>query len=61
YQWQYLNAGASTWRDSGMAGADTATVSVPITDARDGQQYRCVVTDEDGNMAVSEAVTLSVE
>ncbi|MCD8134292.1 MAG: hypothetical protein LUE19_10660, partial [Clostridiales bacterium] len=61
YQWQYLNAGASTWRDSGMDGADTAALSVPITDARDGQQYRCVVTDEDGNMAVSEAVTLSVE
>ncbi|MCD8132734.1 MAG: hypothetical protein LUE19_02635, partial [Clostridiales bacterium] len=36
YQWQYLNAGASTWRDSGMSGADTATISVPVTEARDG-------------------------
>ncbi|MCC8080824.1 MAG: hypothetical protein LIO80_02220, partial [Lachnospiraceae bacterium] len=61
YQWQYLNAGASTWKDSGMDGADTAMVSVPITDARDGQQYRCVITDEDGSMVVSDAVTLSVE
>ncbi|MCD8017976.1 MAG: hypothetical protein LUE97_09330, partial [Oscillospiraceae bacterium] len=58
YQWQYLNAGASTWRDSGMSGADTATVSVPITDARDGQQYRCVVTDEDGNSVASDSAVL---
>ncbi|MCD8017975.1 MAG: hypothetical protein LUE97_09325, partial [Oscillospiraceae bacterium] len=60
YQWQYLNAGASTWRDSGMSGADTASISVPVTEARDGQQYRCVVTDGDGNTVTSDAATLTV-
>jgi len=61
YQWQYLNAGATTWHDSGMSGAATATFSVPITDARDGQQYRCVITDEDGNSVTSDAAVLYVE
>jgi len=60
YQWQYLNAGASTWRDSGMSGSDTAAISVPVTEARDGQQYRCVVTDGGGNTVTSEAATLTV-
>ncbi|MCD8017105.1 MAG: hypothetical protein LUE97_04785, partial [Oscillospiraceae bacterium] len=60
YQWQYLNAGASTWRDSGMSGADTASISVPVTEARDGQQYRCVVTDGGGNTVTSDAATLTV-
>ncbi|MCD7922028.1 MAG: immunoglobulin domain-containing protein, partial [Clostridiales bacterium] len=60
YQWQYLNAGASIWRDSGMDGADTASISVPVTEARDGQQYRCIVTDADGNTVTSDAATLTV-
>ena len=59
YQWQFKAPGTSTWYDSGMEGADTDTLSVPATAARDGQQYRCVVTNAAGSVT-SEPATLTV-
>ena len=58
YRWQY-NKG-NGWSNSGMTGCDTATLSVPVTNARNGQQYRCVVTDANGKKTYSEAATLIV-
>ena len=59
YQWQYKSPGTSTWYNSGMTGAKTATLSVPATTARSGQQYRCKVTG-DGGSVTSSAATLTV-
>ena len=58
YQWQFLDNGA--WKNSGMTGAKTATLSVPVTAARNGQQYRCVVTSANGTSATSNAAKLMV-
>ena len=60
YQWQYRNASGGTWRNSSMAGNDEASISVPITSARDGQMYRCVVTGENGGSVISNVVYLTV-
>lgn len=43
-----------------MAGSDEAEISVPITNARDGQMYRCVVTGENGGSVTSNVVYLTV-
>ena len=59
YQWQFKSPGGSTWYDSSMTGARTATLSVEATAARDGQQYRCKVTNEKGT-TTSNAATLIV-
>ncbi len=56
YQWQYKSPGGSRWNNSGMTGAQTATVSVPATAARNGQQYRCVVTNDLGSATSGEAM-----
>ncbi|MDY2627964.1 MAG: immunoglobulin domain-containing protein [Lachnospiraceae bacterium] len=61
YQWQYQNAGTSVWKASGQSGNKTSTLNVPITAARDGQKYRCVVKDGNGNTVTSEAATLHVK
>ncbi len=53
YQWQYANAGSSVWRASSLSGNDTPEITVPIASYRDGQKYRCVVTDKDGNSVTS--------
>ena len=60
YQWQFKAPGTSTWYNSGMTGAKTATLSVPATTARNGQQYRCVVTNDQGKV-ISNAAALTVK
>ena len=60
YQWQYANAGSSVWRASSMSGSDTPEITVPIASYRDGQKYRCVVTDRDGNSVTSESATITM-
>ncbi|MBR4863253.1 MAG: hypothetical protein IKU07_01650, partial [Oscillospiraceae bacterium] len=59
YQWQYSRNG-STWYYTGMTGAKTAQLTVDATMARNGYQYRCVVTDEYGTTVTSEAVIMTV-
>ena len=61
YQWQYKSATGTTWSNSGQTGSKTATLSVPVTAARNGQQYRCVVTDRNGDKVISAAATLRVQ
>ena len=58
YQWQYNNG--SGWRNSTQEGCKTAALSVPVTNYRDGQQYRCVVTDAAGKKHISSAAKLYV-
>ena len=58
YQWQYDNG--SGWKDSGMTGAKTPTLSVPVTEARNGQKYRCVIKDANGKEVKSNAAALKV-
>ena len=61
YQWQYQNVGVSYWQNSSQNGNKTATLTVPITEARNGQKYRCVITDADGNTVTSNAASIIVE
>ncbi|WP_242946133.1 InlB B-repeat-containing protein [Anaerostipes sp. 992a] len=61
YQWQFSNDDGANWRNSSQSGCKTSTISVPITEARNGQKYRCVVTDGNGNSVTSEAGTLIVK
>ena len=62
YQWQYKIAGSNTWRNSSTStmGYNTPELEIIGTLARDGYQYRCVVTDEQGNKATSVGVMLQV-
>ena len=60
YQWQYSMNNGSTWANSGMTGNQTDTVSVPATTARNGQMYRCIITDANGKTLTSSEVKLTV-
>ena len=60
YQWQWRSSSSGTWADSTGTGYNTKTFSVTATKGRNGYQYRCVVTDEDGEAVVSAAATLVV-
>ena len=59
YQWQWSSDG-NTWVNAGLTGNKTDTLTVPITEARNGYQYRCVVTDGNGKTTTSNGAQLSI-
>ena len=59
YQWQFSTDG-TTWKNSGFSTAKDATLKVPVTAARNGCLYRCVVTGSNGQKATSNAAKLTV-
>ena len=60
YQWQYRKDADSAWAASGQTGNKTATLSVKATNGLHGYQFRCVITDSNGQKAYSNTVTLTV-
>ena len=61
YQWQYQNAGSDEWRNSSMAGSSSSTLVVSVNSSRDGQKYRCVLTDGDGKRLVTDTVSIQIK
>ena len=61
YQWQH-RAPSGTWKNSTATGYNTATMTVNINKASwNGYQFRCVITDADGNKAITNVATLTVK
>jgi len=60
YQWQYSSNGGETWTNTAMAGYNTATLTVDATKARNGYQYRCVLTGSKNSKIESKAAVLHV-
>ena len=58
YQWYFQNAGYETWYRSSIR---SDTYAVMMTASRNGRQLYCVVTDEYGNTATSNTVTLAYD
>ena len=59
YQWQYRTSSSGTWKDSALSGNKTASLNVKATEARNGYQYRCKLTNRFGT-TTSSAATLTV-
>ena len=60
YQWQYRKNETSEWKASGQSGNKTATLKVAATAALNGYQFRCYVTDANGQKSYTNTVTLTV-
>ena len=58
YQWQYRKAGETAWKT--WSGKTTAEVSVKATEANSGNQYRCYITSDFGNLYSSVATLTTV-
>ncbi len=60
YQWQHRAPGGA-WKNSTASGYNTAAMSVSITKVTwNGFQFRCVITDADGQQVITDAATLTV-
>jgi len=60
YQWQFRTSAKGTWKNATATGNKKATISVPVTAAKGGFQYRCKVTNSAGKFVTSKVVTLNV-
>ncbi len=58
YKWEYRKIWK--WFDTTMEGSNTDTLTVPATGARNGYDYRCVITFADGTVLTSDAAELTV-
>ena len=61
YQWQYRKNASASWANSGQQGAKTDTLLVSATAGLHGYQFRCVVTDGNGQKSYTRAATLSLK
>ncbi len=61
YQWYYRKNANGDWTKSTAGSADEATLSVTAKNYLNGYQYRCKVTDGDGNYKYSSYATLVIE
>lgn len=60
YQWQVKIPGGS-WKNTTTSGYKTNTLTPTATKARNGYQYRCVITDGAGKKTYSKSATLTVK
>ena len=58
YQWQYTKNG-TTWNNLIWTGSGTETLSFTASAQRMTWQYRCVLTDKDGNELITRTVSLT--
>lgn len=58
YLWQELENGQ--WTDTAFATSRTNTLSMNATTAHDGKEYRCVVTDQNGNQVISRPAAMII-
>ena len=59
WQWQYRASSSDSWSNATADGCKTAVLNVPVTSARNGYQYRCVLKNDKGT-TWSSAATLKV-
>ena len=61
YQWQFRLAPNKPWRFATIATSKSPILKIPKTRSRNGRQFRCKVTDRNGNVRYSEVQTMHVE
>ena len=60
YQWQYRRNATANWTDTSLTGYNTATLTVDATLARNGYEYRCVLTGSKNSKIESKGAVLHV-
>ncbi len=61
YQWQAYNPNTKKWTNSSAPGAQTEKLSLTAQAAHHEFQFRCIVTDAEGNKTTSSAAKLTVK
>ena len=59
YQWQYKSLKDGKWYNTTVTGYNTPTMSIAVTNSRNGMQFRCKVTSG-STTVISDPATLYV-
>jgi len=59
YQWQYKKKTATTWTNSTAAAAKTANWQLTVVNVHFGFDFRCVITDANGETVTTEIVNIT--
>ena len=60
YQWQYRTANSSSWKSVLSLDARTSSISVTASALNNGNQYRCVLKDSNGQSVTTDAAALNI-
>ena len=60
YRWQVYDSNSDTWKYTSVNGYVSDTLQVWMTEYRDGNSFRCVVSDGFGNSVISEEARVSI-
>lgn len=60
YQWQMSTDGGATWRNPSSASAKTRMYGFQMKENYAGMQFRCVVTDVNGESVISDTVVIGI-
>ncbi len=61
YQWQYRTSSSGSWTNIYATSGKTANYSLTAQSRHNGYQYRCKITDSDGNVLYTNTVKLTVK
>ena len=60
YQWEWRSNSTKPWEASSLSGNKTNTITIDAIATRNGYQYRCLITDANGNTLRTDEVTLTL-
>lgn len=60
YQWEYLTINSTGWTNNTMSGNNTDTLTFDVRSYHDGYQYRCLITDANGNTLRTNEVKITI-
>ncbi|MBO2515990.1 MAG: hypothetical protein CW338_01760 [Clostridiales bacterium] len=58
YQWKFRTKGNTSWSNTTISGATTASATATVTTTRLNSEYCCVITDSRGNKVTTDAVCI---
>lgn len=60
YQWQRSSDGGTTWENASGTGNQTDTLKFNVSNTNKGWNWRCKLTDADGNIIYSDVVGIII-
>ena len=58
YQWQFRTKGTTAWKNSGLEGYNTKSLSIVVNTTNTNREFRCVIGDAYGNKETTNTISV---